>query len=145
MTDGQHAQSMLVVELEAWILSPGLIPESPDAEISHVLHDIVEEDHAPIAQLGLPCLVIVADSLVGVITIDVQQIDLTILKPLCGLGQRSSPANWKRCHSGGRGVPSIPQGSRGVTPVMRVPFPGVDGKGACWQAKPLDGLAKPAV
>src|SRR5208283_844827 len=145
MTDGQHAQSVLVVELEAWILSPGLIPESPDAEISHVLHDIVEDDHAPIAQLGSPCLVIVADSLVGVIAIDVQQIDLTVLKPLCGLVKGHLQQTGKGAIARVVVSPQFLKNLGADNPVMRVPLPGVDGKGACWQAKPLDGLAEPAV
>src|SRR5271157_569424 len=85
MTDGQHAQTVLVEELEAGILGLDLFPEPPDPEILDVLHDIVEEDHSPIAQLGSACLVIVTDGLVGVIAVDVEKIDLTVLEAWGGL------------------------------------------------------------
>mgnify|MGYP003484583143 CR=1 FL=1 len=79
-THRQHAQAIAVRELQRWVTALQFSPEFPYSEISLVHGGVVEQHHSPVAELGSPGFKIVADRLVGMQAIDVEQVDRVRLK-----------------------------------------------------------------
>src|SRR4029078_1776460 len=124
---------------------PYFLPVLPDTEISFANIDVVEEHHAAVAQLRQPCLEVVAHSVVGVESIDVQGVDRLVGK----VGQR-----FVECRSNQPGeaaemtiVKRRPLGEDliAVKAGMLIALPGIDRVAGSIDAECLDRLGKCAV
>ena len=83
-------EAVSMEESKARILSGNVLPKLPDAEISLVDIDVVEEDDGPRAQFGQPGLEVVPDGLVRVSPVDVQEVDASVGKMAKRLVERRS-------------------------------------------------------
>ena len=90
--DGEHAQAMAVRERESGIDARQLRPEPPDAEVETALLGVVEQNDAPGAELGEPGREVVADGFVGVVPVDVEEVDAAVLESV----RASSKGIWSR-------------------------------------------------
>src|SRR5438132_13433190 len=62
-------------EGEAWVAFSQLVPELPYPEIALAHVHVVEQDDTPVAELREPALEVPLDGLIGVVPVDVQEID----------------------------------------------------------------------
>ena len=81
-------QSMSVEKGEAWIPGRDLCPEAPHSEVCLAHVRVVHEHDRPVAQLRQPRLEVVADSLVGVKAVDVQEINAPVRELRQGVVER---------------------------------------------------------
>src|SRR6185369_16146615 len=80
-----HAQAMLMDKFEVGKSWLEVFPKSPNAEIFLAHVRIVHEDHTAVAHLRQPAFKVVFDHVVGVIAVDVQEIDRAVFEIIAGV------------------------------------------------------------
>ena len=80
---------MRVQELQiAWVACLQFFPELPDREVPFANIGVMKQDHGAGCELGQPTLEIMADRVVGVKSVDVQEVDRPIGEIARGLIER---------------------------------------------------------
>ena len=80
-----YPQAPAVVKLEALALGPDFFPALPSAVVVVAGGDVVKEGHSPGAELAPPRFEVVPDSLVGVQTVEVDQVEAAVGKTRQGV------------------------------------------------------------
>ena len=143
--DGEHAETVTVGEGEARRARRELVPEPPDTEPGLALVRVVEQEHAPVAQLGQPRRDVVGNGLVGVAAVDVKEIDRAVGEAR----RRLVEAPLEQTREGA--VERVVVGTqlfehlRAVRPGVLVALPAVDRGAARGRPERLDRLAERAV
>ena len=102
-SDAQDAQPMMVPEIEARELLRQLVPQAPHTEITFVDVDIMEQHDRAVGQLGAPSVEIMPDGVIGMESVDMQQVDRAIGEIGDGRIEGSSARGAKISNSGRRG------------------------------------------
>src|SRR5262245_49209399 len=79
---GKHAQAMTMDELKIRIIPADLLPKFPYAEVALAHVDVVQKNNPAIAHFRQPRFKIMPCHIIGVVAVDMQQIDVAISKPL---------------------------------------------------------------
>jgi hypothetical protein len=144
-SDCKHAESVLVVKLEAGKLGSDLLPEPPDTEILNLFDYVVEQDHPSVAQFRSPGLKIMTNSLVSMIAVDMKEVDLAVAETRGSFVEGHFQKGGKVAVSRVVMLSQLAEHLRPVDPVVGVSFPGVHRNGAGGKAERLDRLAEAAV
>ena len=140
--DAQYPQPMMVPEVEARELLRQLVPQAPHTEITFVDVDIVEQHDRAVRQLGAPSLEIMPDGIVGMESVDMQQVDRAIGE-ICDRRIESAPHEVRKS----RIADVVIVSQRGINLLavkagLIVAKPSVDSARLRAQAEPVDCLAE---
>ena len=141
----QDSKSPAVMELQVRILASQLLPELPDLKICVAGRRVVEQHDPSRSNLRKPVLEVVADAVVGVQSVDVQQIHGAVSEILLRLVERRAQESGERPV-----VPlvvSVDLGEHGLVVMarMRIALPRVDRIALARHAVLVNRLAHPEV
>ena len=142
LSNAQDAKPIAVGEHEVRIAGAELVPELPHAElvIPHV--DVVEQNHAPRTHRPEPSLEVVLGGLVGVETVDVEQVDAAGLEATGRLIERGTHQLGKLPIAGVVIPGEFVEYLLPVEAGMRIAAPRIDGKASCIESGALDRLGE---
>jgi hypothetical protein len=141
----EDSQAVAVDELEAGVLVPDLVPELPDAEVLLPDVGVMEEDDAPLAYLGQPGFEVMADGVVGMETIDVEQVDRAVDELRDGFIERGPDQGRKAFIERVVVLTEVGEDLGAIFAGVCVAVPGVHREASSAQIERLDGLAEPAI
>src|SRR5437870_13714458 len=137
----QHPEAIAARASEVRMLVAQLFPELPRSEVVLADVHVVHQHDAPRAQLGEPALEVMPHGLVGVIAVDVQEIDGAVREMRERLVERAldepREGSVERVVMGAQAFQNLRPVQSGVS----VSRPSIDGVASCRQMKFRDGLA----
>jgi hypothetical protein len=113
------------------VVAAQLVPEPEDAEVPLADVGVVEEHDRPVRKLGQPGLVIVADVIVVVAAVDVQEVDRAVDEMVERLVERRPDQARERAVAGVVVSPELLQDLVAIEPGVLVPAPRIDREATC--------------
>nr|WP_233517018.1 hypothetical protein [Pseudotabrizicola alkalilacus] len=137
----QHAQTMLIPEVDRRVCFFQLCPVLPDPKAAFAYFGIVKQHHGTVGQLGQPAFVVFLDVIIKVSAIKVQNVDRAIFDIIKRLGKGLAQQG---AEPGIRPVLLLNGVEHlfAIAPGMFVALPGVNGDAAGGQSRFFYGLTK---